>query len=370
MNTKLIISDSESNANMFYATGILIPGDLIYLEKNGHKIIYVSDLEFNRAEKETQADKVINYSRHFRGSDNTISLGQIIMGVLKENNVKNVVVPENFKMVYAELLFKNKIKVKVKPEPFFEGRMVKNNKEISEIRKTQKTNEKAIGEAIKIIKKSKIRKDNKLSYQNKILTSEFVKTIIDIELLKGGCKSEFNIVSCGKDSADPHQTGRGPLLAHQPIIIDVFPRSTNSRYFADTTRTVVRGKASSEIKKIYKTVLHAQKLSINQIRPGADGDVIHRSVNDYFEEHGFKTEEKNGNVQGFIHSTGHGVGLDLHESPCLSPSRGNILKAGNIVTSEPGLYYPNIGGVRIEDLILVTKSGCENLTKLPKVLEI
>ena len=224
MKTKLIISDSESDVNMFYGAGILIPDDFIYLEKNGRKIIYVSDLEFNRAKKEAKVDRVINYSRHFKGQGNRLSFGQAIIEALKENKVKSVLVPENFKMVYAELLFKNKIKVKVKPEPFSESRIVKNEKEISEIRKTQKTNEKAINKAIKIIKESKVRKDNKLSYQNKVLTSEFVKTIIDIELLKGGCRSEFNIVSCGKDSADPHQGGRGPLLAHQPIIIDIFPR--------------------------------------------------------------------------------------------------------------------------------------------------
>ena len=193
-----------------------------------------------------------------------------------------------------------------------------------------------------------------------------------MELLKGGCQSEFNIVSCGKDSADPHQGGRGPLFAHQPIVIDIFPKSkTNDGcYFADTTRTVVRGNASSEIKKIYKAVLQAQKLGISKVKPGIKASVVHDSVQDYFEEHNFITEEKNGKMQGFIHSTGHGVGLEIHELPGITANSKDVLKVGNILTVEPGLYYPGIGGVRIEDLLLVTKDSCENLTKLPKVLEI
>ncbi len=369
MNGKLIISNSENDSNMFYATRILISDDFVYLEKNGRKIIYIGDLEYNRAKKGAEVNRVVNYSEYAKGVNrNTFS--KILINILKENKIKKVFVPENFQMKYAEILVKNRIEIKVKPEPFFKKRVVKNNDEIAKIKETQKINEKAIKEAIRIIKKSKIRKDQKLSYQNKILTSEFIQLIIDTELLKGKCQSEFNIVSCGKDGADPHQKGRGPLLAYQPIIIDVFPRSKTNRYFADTTRTVVRGKASPEIKKIYQAVLQAQKLGISKIKPGIRGNTIHRSVQDYFEEHNFKTEEKNGKVQGFIHGTGHGVGLDIHELPNLNANSKDILKAGNVVTVEPGLYYPEIGGVRIEDLILVTKNGYENLTKLPKVLEV
>lgn len=369
MIPKLIISNSERDSNMFYATGILIPDDFVCLEKNGRKTIYIDDLEYNRAKKEAEVNKVVNYSEYAKGVDRN-TFGKILINILKENKIKKVFVPENFQMKYADILLKNKIRIEIKPEPFFGKRIIKNNNEIDKIKETQRINEKAIGEAIRIIKRSKIRKDQKLSYQNKILTSEFIQFVIDTELLKGKCQSEFNIVSCGKDSADPHQKGEGPLIAHQPIVIDVFPQSKTNRYFADTTRTVVRGKASLEIKKIYQAVLEAQKLGISRIKPEIKGSVVHKLVQDYFEKHNFKTEEKNGKVQGFIHGTGHGVGLDIHELPNLNANSKDILKAGNIVTVEPGLYYPKIGGVRTEDLILVTKNGYENLTKLPKVLEV
>lgn len=369
MPAKLIIANSSQDANMFYATGFLSLADFIYLEKNKKKIIYVNDLEFNRAEKEAKVDQVINFSRDKKINKN--SGDSVLISILKQNKIKKVLVPENFKMKYAEVLLKNKIKVQVKPEPFFEKRITKDKSEIKKIKETQKATESAMKIAIGIIKKSKIRKDKKLIYQNKILTSEFIKNIIDIELLKNNCRTEsFHIVSCGKDSADPHCQGKGPLFANQPIVIDIFPKSFENQYFADMTRTVVKGKATPEIKKIYQTVLKAQKLAISKIKPGIKTNSIHKLVQDYFSSKDFKTEEKNGKVQGFIHGTGHGVGLDIHELPNLNSRDKNILKAGNIVTVEPGLYYPKIGGVRLEDLILITKNGCQNLTKLSKVLEV
>ena len=368
MIPKLIITDSEKDSNMFYAVGMLIPDDFVYLEKNGRKIIYIDDLEFNRAKKEAKVNKIVNYSEYAK-EINRDSFGSILMDILKDNGIKKVQVSGNFKMKYAKILMDNKIEIEV-AEPFFEKREFKNKDEVQKITEVQRVNEKALKEAINIIRKSKIRKDKKLSYQNKILTSEFIKEIIDIEFLKGGCFSEFNIVSCGKDGADPHNFGSGALLADQLIMIDIFPRSKTTKYFADMTRTIVKGKASPELKKMYNAVLGAQKLALGEIKDGVRADSIHRKVQNYFENKGFKTEEKNGKIQGFFHGTGHGVGLDIHETPRINLNYKKKLKVGNVVTVEPGLYYSKIGGIRIEDLVVVTKTGCKNLTKFPKFLEI
>lgn len=181
---KLIIVDSESDSNMFYATGILIPDDFVYLEKDGRKIIYVSDLEFNRAKKEATVDDVINLSKFGKGIDRN-TFGSIVNVILKENKVRKVSVSENFKMKHAEILMKNKIKIEVKKGIFFEARMIKTGVEIKKIAAVQRVNEKAMAAAIAIIKKSKIRKDKKLEFQGKILTSEFIKEIIHSEFLKG-----------------------------------------------------------------------------------------------------------------------------------------------------------------------------------------
>ena len=247
---------------------------------------------------------------------------------------------------------------------------MKTDDEIEKIIEVQRINEKAMRLALAIIKNSKIRKDGKLSYQNKVLTSEYINEIINIEFLKNNCVSESNIVSCGKDSTQPHNLGKGPLFANQFIIIDLFPKSKKSRYFADMTRTVVKGKATKEMKKMYNNVLKAQKIALGEIKVGARGDLIHKKVQNYFEKEGFKTEEKDGKMHGFFHGTGHGVGLNIHESPNIGIGNKKPLKAGNVITVEPGLYYPKIGGVRIEDLVVVTELGCKNLTKFPKVLEI
>jgi Xaa-Pro aminopeptidase len=191
-----------------------------------------------------------------------------------------------------------------------------------------------------------------------------------MEFVKGGCRSENEIVSSGKNTSQPHNMGKGPVYANQPIIIDIYPSSVRNRYFADMTRTVVKGKASPEIKKLYNTVLEGQKLAIKNVKAGVGINSLYKSVIDYFEESGYRTELGTRNPQGFIHGLGHGVGLEIHESPSLKLRNNQKLEAGNVVTIEPGLYYPNIGGVRIEDMVLVKGNGYENLTKFPKVLEI
>ncbi len=368
MIAKLIIADSEHDSNMFFATGIWIPDDFVYLECHGKKMIYVDDLEYNRAKKEALVDEVANYSKYLPGI-NRDTFGIVLMNILKDNKVKKVHVSGNFKMKYAKILIENKIGIEVR-DPMFDKREFKNEDEIGKISAVQRVNEKGLEMAINILRKSEIRKDGKLSYQNKILTSEFIKEILNIEFLKGGCVCGENIVSCGKDSSDPHNFGKGALMANQPIVIDTFPRSARSRYFADMTRTVVKGRASEELNKMYNAVLGAQNVALKEIGLGKRAVDIHKKVQSYFINCGFKTQEINGKIEGFFHSTGHGVGLDIHELPRISANYGKKLEIGNVVTVEPGLYYSGIGGVRIEDLVAVTEDGYKNLTKFPKFLEI
>ena len=368
MTAKLIISNSQNNSNMFYATGFLATDDFVYFEVRGKRVIYVDDLEFDRAKSEAKNCEVRNYSE-YASEVTRNTFDRILINILKDNKVKIVEVPGNFKIKYAKILIENGIEIDVK-EPFFKAREIKTEYEVKKIIEVQRINEKAMQSALTVIKKSKIRKDGKLSYQNKILTSEYINEVINIEFLKNNCYADSNIVSCGTGSAQPHNLGKGALHANQLIIIDIFPKSKDQRYFADMTRTFVKGKATNEMKKMYDAVLKAQKTALGEIKIGARGDLIHKQVQDYFEKEGFQTEEKNGKMQGFFHGTGHGVGLDIHELPNIGLWNKKPLKAGNVVTVEPGLYYSEIGGVRIEDLVVVTKTGCKNLTKFPKFLEI
>ncbi len=167
----------------------------------------------------------------------------------------------------------------------------------------------------------------------------------------------------------PHHSGSGPIVPDTPIVIDIFPRSQQTGYFGDMTRTVVKGTPSKEVKRMYKAVLEGQKIGISMIKHGVKSADVHNAVVDYFSKSGFKTGQIDGKQQGFIHSTGHGLGLEIHEPPRVSVGN-DILQAGNVVTVEPGLYYEKLGGVRIEDVVLVTKKGCEVLSKFPKKFQV
>ncbi|MDQ7011691.1 MAG: M24 family metallopeptidase, partial [Mariprofundaceae bacterium] len=154
-----------------------------------------------------------------------------------------------------------------------------------------------------------------------------------------------------------------------PIIIDIFPRMLDSGYWGDMTRTYVKGKADAEIKKLYRAVREGQDIGLGMAADGVNGADIHRAISEYFAAQGFPTRTYRGRQTGFFHGTGHGVGLDIHEAPRVSTHDAQ-LQAGHVITIEPGLYYPSIGGVRLEDMVVVRQGGCENLTRHPRRLEI
>ncbi len=201
------------------------------------------------------------------------------------------------------------------------------------------------------------------------------RRIILEELRRWQCECpEGVIVAGGKDSAQPHAIGRGILKQGEPIVIDIFPRSKKTKYFADMTRTVCLGKPSKKLAAMHKAVLGAQRLAYSMVRPGVKGKDIQAAVERYFERKGFgriapRAKGKKGwlGKEGFIHGVGHGVGMRIHERPRVSHSR-DTLKEGDVITIEPGLYYKDTGGVRIEDMVLVTRTGCRSLTKFSKQL--
>jgi Xaa-Pro aminopeptidase len=202
------------------------------------------------------------------------------------------------------------------------------------------------------------------------LTSEKLRAVIDTAILQASGLAANTIVAGGRQGCDPHERGHGPLRANEPIIIDIFPRSQKTGYFGDITRTVVRGRASEAVRRLYDTVYRGQQIAFKKIRAGVRTNVVHQAVQDYFKEQGLHTGRRKGRMEGFFHGTGHGLGLDIHESPRIGSTSTGKLKAGQVVTVEPGLYYPELGGVRLEDVVFVTASGSRNLTRFEKVLEI
>jgi Xaa-Pro aminopeptidase len=201
------------------------------------------------------------------------------------------------------------------------------------------------------------------------LTSEIVRRLIHKTLIDHDCAGVETIVAGGDQATDPHERGHGILFAGQAIIIDIFPRSEKTGYWGDLTRTVCRGTAAPELKKLYHAVKAAQQAALRAVKPGVCADDVHAAAKVVFEKRGYKTEEVNGRHVGFIHGTGHGVGLDIHELPRVGTS-GEILELGNIITVEPGLYYPGLGGIRIEDTLVVTEKGWRYLAPCAKKFEL
>jgi Xaa-Pro aminopeptidase len=369
----LMVSESEHNADMYYVSGFLAYDSFIYLN-SGNDLILVSDMELGRAKKESEVHDVIPTSR-FRimekirkTKDVDAAYCEMIRELLDSQNLNRIAVPYNFPVQLADCLRKAGLEILPVKSPMRDMREIKNEKEINAIEFAQRAGEKALLQGIMAIKNSKIR-DGVLWSENTPLTTENVRAIIDRSLLSFNCEAPDIIIACGRGSSDPHWKGEGELLADEPIVIDMVPRSRKERYYSDMTRTVVHGTPSVELKEMYSAVLDSQSAAIKKIKAGVSGSEIHNIVCDLLEERGYKTARgKNTEfTEGFIHSTGHGVGLDIHEGPNISEN-GKELKEGSVVTVEPGLYYKKIGGVRLEDVVVVTRNGCKNLTMFEKNL--
>jgi Xaa-Pro aminopeptidase len=219
--------------------------------------------------------------------------------------------------------------------------------------------------AEELLRTATVADDGTLRHDRDPLTSERVAESIEVTLLREGCALDETIVACGSDAADPHDRGSGPLAAGESIIVDIFPRDKATGYHSDMTRTFVKGEASDELRAWHDVTDEARAAALSAVEPGATGTEVHDVVCDVYESAGHPTLRSDPSTEtGFIHSTGHGVGLDVHELPRVSPGGGE-LEPGHVITIEPGLYDPAVGGVRIEDIVVVTEDGHENLVEYP-----
>jgi Xaa-Pro aminopeptidase len=205
-------------------------------------------------------------------------------------------------------------------------------------------------------------------------TSEEAHKIIDTVLAELDCESPKGyIVAGGEQAVEPHEKGHGPISRGEAIVIDIFPRSKKFGYFADMTRTVCIGEPPPALQKMFDAVVAVQELAEKMVKPGVSCKSLQEAAEKYFTEHGFETSGKGTlfkYAEGFVHSVGHGVGKDIHEAPHISRKSEEVLMEGDVITNEPGLYYKGIGGIRMEDMLLVTKDGSRNLTKSPKIFVI
>ena len=372
--TPLIVADSEYDANILYAVGMFVPDPFIYLKICGRPLIVMSDLEIDRARAQAPHCRALSLSQYQqklrRNGIQSPRFANVIQQILRERKIRRVTVPENFPFGLAMELKKLGISVNARPGTFFPERETKSAAEVKKISAALMMAEVGMAEAMQALHTSKIGHGRKLLYRNAPLTSEKLRSIIGTAILQAGGIAANTIVAGGQQACNPHECGYGPLRAHEPIIIDIFPRSQKTGYFGDITRTAVRGRASEAARKLYDTVFKGQIIAFKKVRAGTPTTGVHQAVQEFFEQQGYKTGRRHGRMEGFFHGTGHGLGLEIHESPRMGATSVGTLKPGHVVTVEPGLYYPEIGGVRLEDSVLVTTNGARNLTRFEKELEI
>ena len=369
--TRLIVAASDTDADILYATKFWAPDPFIFLERNGKRTLVLSDLEIDRGRKQAQADEFVMFSdveREVQGkSKKAPQYEKVLAHFLKKRGVKSATVPANFPLRYAEELAANNIRVRATNGFFWPEREAKSEKEVELMGHALRITEKGLKRAIEVLKASKSGAGKRLRWNGRTLTSEVLRAEIDSAILRAGGNPNGTIVAGGDQACDPHERGFGPLYADSLIILDVFPRDPKTGYFGDMTRTVLRGCASEAQRKLWDTVKAGQALALTGIKAGVDGMTIHKAIQELFASRGFPTEIRSGRRVGFFHGTGHGLGLEIHEHPRLQKV---ILKDRQVLTVEPGLYYPGLGGVRLEDVVVVTKKGCRVLSRFPKQLEI
>ena len=367
-----LIDASSENANQKYISGFDAPDPFITLYTVDGVKMLVSGLEYGRACKQSRSDVIKRLSEYkfeellVEKGFNDARIHAIAEFILEVGEGSKLVVPGDFPIETADGLRLKGIGIEIDSErELSKVRSCKSEEEIEQIMQVQRATEEAMSIAEKMISMAHV-KDGILYKNKEVLTSEMVKREIEFALAKQGCNAKGTIVASGEQGADPHHSGSGPLIADVPIIIDIFPQNRANGYHADMTRTVVKGTPSSEVLRRYAATVEAMETAMSMIRPGIAGDEIHNVVCDIYEKEGYATLRSDSSTSvGFIHSTGHGVGLDIHEFPRIN-SEKVILEVGNVITVEPGLYDPVIGGIRVEDLVLVTESGYENLTRYPK----
>ena len=353
---------SSRDADMRYLTQFVTSDPFVFFKKvNKAGVIIVSQMETGRASRESTSSIMTRTQAGLPDilkteKDPWKATAKMIAGQVG----KKVLVPPNFPVALAHALGEF-CTVAVDCGTVASIRETKSRDEIKAMKHIQKITETTMGVAVSLIRSSTIKKGILYS-DGKPLTSEMIKFSMHSLLLEHGCTAVDSIVSCGEDTAVPHMTGTGPLKANEPIVIDLFPCEEKTGYYADMTRTVVKGEPSTEIREMYTALREAKQLGISQVKTGASGSDIYQSVVDLFKDHGYESD-----TRGFVHNLGHGVGLQVHELPTVGPA-GKELKAGSVITVEPGLYYPGIGGVRLEDIGEVTKKGFNNFTKFPEDL--
>ncbi|USN98542.1 MAG: aminopeptidase P family protein [Phycisphaeraceae bacterium] len=354
------------------------PASIIVMP-DGKRVLILRDVELMRAKTQAKADEVHCYEdfepAEGLSGDREIRAAQATAVCLKRAGVTSVSVDRSLPMLVFDACMRAGISVSLDVNLGVKDRRQKDAEEVEALRTAQRITEGAIRMACELIAKTEANKNGVLldpTRPGETLTAERVKGLITAHLAEHGALGEHHIIAGGPEGGDCHNGGSGVLRTEQPIIVDVFPKHLESGYHGDCTRMVVHGQIPDEVKKMHATVVEAKAAGIEAIRAGVTGEDVHRAVIGVITSHsyhtGFPPEGSPASYCSMPHGTGHGLGLDLKEPPLLD-FKGPALLVGDAVTVEPGLYSMAVGGMRLEDLVIVTEDGCENLNELPEHLD-
>lgn len=360
---RIIVAAGPESADARWLTGFSAPDPFgVAVAPNGAVHLFVNILEAGRAHKEAKPSVQI----HVIGG----RIGDEIVRWARAAHLRAVGAAPTLPLGIARTLESAGIRVQllegVTP---CAGRLVKTDDEIACIQKAQRAAVAAVRRARDILAESSIGAASVLRWREKTLTSERLRNEMENVLRAHGCASDDGLIAAGgRQAACPHENGHGPLRAGEAIVLDVFPHHCASGYWGDLTRTLMKGPPKNpRIYEMYAAVLATQKLALSLVRPGVAGRDVHQATASALAEFGFPLDTSvPGREKGMFHGLGHGVGLDIHEEPRLSPSSKAILAEGNVVTVEPGLYDPAVGGIRIEDTVVVRPDGPQILAACPR----
>ena len=369
----LIYADSLRSPEMRHEVPIAIPDPFLYAEREGRRHVVASSFELGRISEVAPHLEVLPLEEF--GIDELYAQGlsrdeielEVILRAARRFGIEDAVVPATFPLEAADHLRANGIQVKADREQFVGRRRVKNVAELAGIRRAQRAAEAAMDAARKVLRSAQ-RQNGNLVVDGEQLTCERIKLAVEQAFTANGAFADEFIVSHGEQTAVGHDMGSGPIAPDEPVCLDLFPRDRESGCFADMTRVFVVGTPSDELLEYHKLCLEALERSVAAVKPGVPGSELHKISCDVFEEHGYPTlrSKQPGEVlqDGFYHSLGHGVGLEVHEEPSLGRGPGELV-AGDVIAVEPGCYRRGYGGCRLEDLVLVTDDGGEVLTDFP-----
>jgi Xaa-Pro aminopeptidase len=373
MKPIVLIHSGDGDADFIYATGFAVETSLYIRFSEGDDVLVTSPLEIERARAQSKASRTLLLEEAgYEESGPFVSYARLAARILRERALESARVSPRLQAGYLEALREAGLDIEVDRALFQTERRRKSAEEARFIEASQRAAEAAVVEVVSQLAQADIR-DGTLWLDEKPLTSERLYARASLLLGEKGFTCPDMIIAGSPESAMPHFRGEGPIRAGAPVIIDIFPSSRTTHYHGDLTRTIVVGEVPDEIRRMHAAVLQALDAGIESIKAGACGRDVHHGVCQVLVDRGYGTTTKGfegaEGVPKMNHSTGHGVGLDVHEEPALRGPDENKLMEGDVVTIEPGLYLPGLGGVRIEDTGMVTTDGFKNFTTLTRSLD-